>query len=418
MENKRVWIFNHYAGIPSTTNGSRHYSFAKYLLKAGYPVTVFASSAIHNTNINLIESTEEYIINDCEGIPFVYIKTRNYQGNGKSRILNMLDYYKGLLKATNNFEKPGIIIASSVHPLTLVAGIKIAKKLGVPCICEVRDLWPESLAAYGIIKENNRMLKLLYAGEKWIYKKADKLIFTMEGGREYIIDKGWGNAVDLNKVFHINNGVDLEVNNYNKDNFVLNDVDLNDNKKFIVIYTGSIRRVNKVGLLLDAASLLKNNGYETISFIIYGDGDELDSLRQRVINENISNVIFKGRVEKKYIPYITSKGQLNIILGESLPLFKYGVSMNKLFDYFASGKPVLSTFKTGYSIIEKYQAGIEISDNSGSMIADSILYFYNMDRNRYEEYCNNALRAARDYSFKELTDKLIGVINLTRVRQT
>jgi hypothetical protein len=30
----------------------------------------------------------------------------------------------------------------------------------------------------------------VYAGEEWIYKKADKLVFTMKGGREYITDQG------------------------------------------------------------------------------------------------------------------------------------------------------------------------------------------------------------------------------------
>ena len=39
-----------------------------------------------------------------------------------------------------------------VHPLTLVAGIKIGKKLKVPCICEIRDLWPESFIAHNILK--------------------------------------------------------------------------------------------------------------------------------------------------------------------------------------------------------------------------------------------------------------------------
>lgn len=416
--NKRVWIFNHYAGTPSVTSGLRHYNFAKYLIKAGYPTTVFAASAIHNSNKNLIKGNEAYIINDGEDVPFIYIKTRNYQGNDKSRILNMIDYYKGLFKVTKNFDKPDVIIASSVHPLTLVAGIKIAKKMGVPCICEARDLWPESLVAYNIMKKSNPILKLLYAGEKWIYRKADKLIFTMEGGKKYIIDKGWDKAVDLNKVNHINNCVDLEVFSYNRDNYILDDVDLNDTNAFKVIYTGSIRRANKVGLLLDTASLLMNKGNEKIKFLIYGDGDELDSLKQRVINDNISNVIFKGRVGKKYIPYITSMGQLNIIPGESLPLFKYGVSMNKLFDYFASGKPTLSTLVTGYSILEKYKSGIEIEECSTDKIADSILHFYNMERGKYKEYCDNALRAAHDYSSVILTDRLIVVINSTSVRQS
>ena len=50
-------------------------------------------------------------------------------------------------------DKPDIIIASSVHPLTMVAGIKIARKLKIPCICEIRDLWPEAIFSFGKLKE-------------------------------------------------------------------------------------------------------------------------------------------------------------------------------------------------------------------------------------------------------------------------
>ena len=93
-----------------------------------------------------------------------------------------------------------------------------------------------------------------------------------------------------------------------------------------------------------------------------------------------------------------------------MPLFRFGGSMNKLFDYFASGKPVLSTFKMGYSLINKYNAGIELDDSSSERIADSILYFRNLNEKAYREYCNNARKAAEDYSFKNLTDSLIQII--------
>ena len=85
----------------------------------------------------------------------------------------MFSFFLNLLLTAKKFAKaygePDVILASSVHPLTLVAGIKIAKRFGVPCICEVRDLWPETLVAYGAIKETNLLAKMLYKGEKWIY---------------------------------------------------------------------------------------------------------------------------------------------------------------------------------------------------------------------------------------------------------
>ena len=71
---------------------------------------------------------------------------------------------------------------------------------------------------------------MLYILEKWIYKSADSIIFSMEGGKDYIIEKGWdaghGGPVDLKKVYHINNGVDSELFDYNKNHYVIEDKDL------------------------------------------------------------------------------------------------------------------------------------------------------------------------------------------------
>ena len=75
----------------------------------------------------------------------------------------------------------------------------------------------------------------------------------------------------------------------------------------------------------------------------YGDGDEREALQQRVAEENISNVVFKGRVEKKYVRYITSCADLNIAHNTPSSLFRFGISFNKLFDYLAAGNaaPIL-----------------------------------------------------------------------------
>ena len=106
--------------------------------------------------------------------------------------------------------------------------------------------------------KDNPLIKLLYRGEKWIYKKADALVFTMEGAYDYIVKQGWEKEIPRSKVHYINNGVDLEQFDYNKEHFRVEDPDLNDPNIFKVVYTGSIRRVNNLGLLLDAAKCVKD----------------------------------------------------------------------------------------------------------------------------------------------------------------
>lgn len=407
---KNVWILNHYATNTFKDQAGRHYWFAENLIKEGYSPTIFCASTVHNSKENIDTGIQKYVSDKINDIPFVFVKSPDYRGNGKQRIINMLAFYKNLFPAAKEYAikygKPDVIIASSVHPLTLVAGIKIAKKFGVPCICEVRDLWPETIVAYGSLKKSSLLAKLLYLGEKWIYKKADKLIFTFPGGKDYVESIG----LDSSKVRYINNGVDLDEFNINKHNLNFVDADLDDNKKFKILYTGSMGTANELSYLIQVAEFLGSSGITNIKFILFGDGYQRSELEDYVKNKGMNNVVFKGKVDKKFIPNILSKSNLNVFTGKNIDLYKYGLSLNKMFDYLASGKPILSNIECGYDILQKYNCGITVKGGSAEELADRILMFYNMPLEEYETYCDNALKAAQDFDFKVLTDKLEKII--------
>ena len=116
-------------------------------------------------------------------------------------------------------------------------------------------------------------------------------------------------------------------------------------------------------------------------------------------------------VEKKYIPNILSRMDLNVFSLAHLPeLFKYGLSPNKMFDYFASGKPILSNVECGYDMLEKYKCGITVKAGSVEALEEGILKFHHLPKEEYNIYCENSLKAAEDFDFKILTDKLEKVI--------
>lgn len=413
---KKIWIINHYATNMYFNEGGRHYWFAENLIKQGYEPTIFCANVRHNTNDVIDIEDGIYSTKAKENIPFLFIKTPEYKGNGSSRIFNMISFYRNLFPVTQQYVKeygkPDVILASSVHPLTMVAGIKIAKKLGIPCICEVRDLWPEAIFRFSKLKEKSILGKVLTAGEHWIYKKADALIFTKEGDTDYIKEKKWdtgqGGDINLNKTYYINNGVDIEAFNKSIEEKVIEDTDLNT-KRFNVIYVGAIRPVNNIGNILDAAVFLKNE--KDIQFLIYGDGNQKGMLEKRIANEKLSNVKMKGFVNKQYIPYILSRSSVNILnYSQTQYNWSRGNSSNKLFEYMASGKPIISTVKMGYSIIDKYKCGIELENASGEDLANAILEIKRMSKEKYKELGQNAKLGAADFDFKVLTKKLIEVI--------
>lgn len=401
-----IWFFNHYAVPPWFYPLHRPYKFATNLIEKGHSVTIFAASTVHNSNENLIKDNEQYKIEKIDGINYVYIKTSDYDGNGIDRIINMIQYSFKLLLVSKKINKPNVIMATSVHPLTWLVGYILSKKYDAKFIAETADLWPETLVAMGQIKKNSIPAKLLYKLEKFIYKKADRLIFTLPGGKDYVEEIG----LDPSKVRYINNGVDLEEFNYNKEKYQYADEDLDDNSTFKILYTGSMGQANELSYLLEAAKIIQDKGVKNIKFILFGDGYQRKGLEQFAKDNNLQNVIFKGKVEKKYIPSILSRSDLNVFTGKHIYLYKYGLSLNKMFDYFASGKPTLSNIECGYDLLEKYNCGVTVQGGSSESLAEGILRFYNMPKEEYNIYCKNALKAAQDFDFKVLTDKLEKVI--------
>lgn len=409
---KNVWIFNHYGCTPNTGSLLRHYTFAKKLNESGYSAKVFASNQLHYIKSTFDVDGELYKEYNEENVPFVFINTPKYENNGKKRVINMISYFTKLFPVTKQTvkkggEKPDVIIASSPHPLTCVAGILIAKRYKVPCIVEIRDLWPESIVEYSErFTKKHPLIKMLYQGEKWIYKKADRLIFTMPGGYDYIKEKKWDNDIPKSKCFHINNGIDLDVFNFNKENFKVEDEDLENDDVFKVVYTGAIRAVNNLGVLIDVAKAIENL---KVKFLVWGDGDELETLKQRVIDEEISNVSFKGRVDKKYVPYILSKADANLFCGKSTEIGKFGFSPNKLFDYYSSNKPIISTFDLTYTYVNS-----ENGFNADNQDIDLIVKGIEEVCENYDEISKNALndfsKCVKEFDFKVLTQKLIDII--------
>ena len=415
---KNVWIFNHYATSMLFQNGGRHFWIAQQLQRDGYVPTIFGC----NTKADKLEmyfpSDELWHEEKSEsGITFVVINSSFYTGNGISRVKNMVTFAKNLVSTAKQYAKkygpPDVIYASSVHPLTVLAGEKMAKYFKVPCIGEVRDLWPETLVAYGALKRNGLPAKLLYAGEKWMYKRADAMIFTMEGAPDYIREHKWdkeqGGPIDLARVYNINNGVDLEQFDNNVKEYVFSDPDLDDPNVFCAVYTGSVRRANNLGLLLEAAAQLTD--IENLKFLIWGQGNEIPALKEKAAVLGLSDrFIFKGYVDKNYIPSILTKSDCNLMHWERSSVNNYGYDYNKLFEYLAAGRPIFSTIQSGHSLLVNKNCGIETDGATTADFAVGIRKIYDMTEEERATWGKRARTAAKDYDFKLQTKILEEII--------
>lgn len=402
MEKPMVWIISYFAGGPSYCPRIPDYSLAKYLREHGYEALIFAGSALHNTNINFITDRNTYREQIVDGVPFVYVHTRSYTSR-KGESLSFVDFYRNLMKCYKLFDKPDIIMAAMPQPLSCLAGYRIAKKYHIPYITSIVDLWPLSIVEYAGMSDNNPVIRAMYAYEKWLYKKSDELVFTWEGAYDYIIDKGWDKKVPRSKFHYINIGVDLKEFYHNMETYTVDDPDLHDDK-FRVMYCGSVRTANDMGTVVSCAKRLNEDGYgDRIRFVIYGDGSDREVLIKRCQEENIPNVVFKGSIDKKYIPYVLSRSNLNVLNLKPAKTQKYGNSSNKLFEYLAAGNPVIANIDEGkYPIITKYGCGKVVKAGSSEEYAKGVEYFVNITDEEMKCYKKHAVETAKLFDTDEI----------------
>ena len=403
-----ILIIAHYGQQPPQNTMRRYHNWGKELVKRKHKVTIIAASALHNTDYDYIQALgtnkSEY-----EGICYRYIKTPQYTGNSVDRIKNMLLFCVGIKQYSNL--NPSMIIISEAYLYGFVR--KVYKD--IPIITDTADLWPESIVEYTNIKKTNPIIRYLFRIEKRAYLKSDALIFSMEGGIDYIKEQKYADKIDYSKIFHINMGCDIEQKDEELAGITF---ELGWNpEEFNIVYCGSIRIANQVQQICDAAKIIESRGYKDIKFQIYGNGDDLEFLKQYAEAHEINNVRFYGRIEKEKIPYILANGKANLLTYKNVPLWKYGGSQSKLFDYLASGRPIICNVKFGYNLIERYNCGIVSNDQSPEALADAIEKLYKTNETELTEMGKRARKTAEMYDQPILVDKLEEVFKYVNTKK-
>ena len=121
---KNIWILNHYA----SSSSGRHYKLGSHLSKKGYSVKLFAASTHHGSGKNRIIDSRKYIVDEAGNFPCIFIKTRDYSGNSRARVGNMIDYAWRIMSVSEFLTlKTRCIYASSVH-LDVAVWLFLAKR--------------------------------------------------------------------------------------------------------------------------------------------------------------------------------------------------------------------------------------------------------------------------------------------------
>ncbi len=129
---------------------------------------------------------------------------------------------------------------------------------------------------------------------------------------------------------------------------------------FAVVYAGAHGPANGLGLVLDAAEQLQNDAPD-VEFVLVGDGVDKEALVAEAAQSGLTNVRFLDPIPKSEMPGLLAAADAGLHVLADVPLFRYGVSPNKLFDYMAAGLPVVTNCPGEVeAIVTSAEAGIAV----------------------------------------------------------
>lgn len=408
----RIWIVNYYTGTPETQSNPRYIQFARRFMDAGYEVVTFNSSLSAHTQEVQTSKGQLFLERSYGDYKFVHVNAPTYKGNGLARMKSIFSFAWSIKKHCNEFEKPDVIL-HNVHTPFDYPIVWAAKKMNAKYVAEAWDAWPDVFAHLGLVSRKNPVLKVFYQIEKQNYQKADQVVFTFLGGIQHIKDMGWstetGGKINLQKVHYINNGIDIEQFDKDREAWSRTDEDLHDSETLKVVYLGSINRANHVHTLIEAAKLLQNLGY--YRFFIYGDGADREELEKKVKDEGITNVVFKEkRIPLCECAWVVSQANVNIMNYQKG--FGYmGVSSGKMFQYLAAGKPIVCNVNIAYDdVITDNNLGIARDIETPEGFAQAIRSVAEQPRASYDAMCERVRQTAERFDYKKLAAEEIKVI--------
>ena len=406
-----IWYAHHYAGSKLEATYGRPYNLAKSLAEKGNNCRIIAASFHHLMRAPVVQNNSVHS-EKLDGINFTWLKTPEYQGNGLKRIMNMISfgYRFRTLDLLNEYEieKPDAIIISSAHPFHIIGGIHWAKRYKAKLIFEVRDIWPLSLIQLLGISSFHPLSLILSWFEKKAYKQADAVVSLLPNAKTHMTELG----LKSDKFNYIPNGIDAQTFENTQPSSYRDIIgELKNEGKFIFMYTGAHGIPNALVPLIKAAELIQQKGDKNIEFVLIGDGSCKQDLQNYAQNHQINNIHFLDAIPRAEIPDTLNFADLVFIGGRNLPLYKFGVSPNKMFEYMLAGKPILMTISSPNNPLELAQAGTCIGSNDPIIIANTVLQYANRPRSDMEVIGERGLEYVKKHHlYNILAQQYIDVI--------
>lgn len=390
----RILLLHQYFLEDNDHGGSRWNEITKQWTDEGNDVTVIAGMMHYNSSSKRPEYKGRWFKKKQQGgINIVRCHvSESYNSSFLGRLWGYFSFvfsslWAGLFMTKGKYD---VIIVTSPPLFVGISGYLISLFKRTPFVFEIRDLWPESAIDTGVVT-NSLIIKLAYALEVFIYKKAALINVLTPAFRKVLIEN---KKINADKIIFIPNAADFTLSEKIVANFdlALFRKEQNLEGKFVITYVGAHGVANHLEQILETGLLLADTN---VLFLLIGDGMEKKRLQALAHEMQVPNVRFLEPVPKiEVFKYILASDMGASVL-KNVDTFKT-VYSNKTFDYMSCKRPILMAIDgVSKELVEEAKAGVFVEPENAADFAKKIR-LYLADPNKGIEEGENGYKFAKD----------------------
>ena len=351
---------------------ARAAELARHWVKDGHEVTVLTGFPNHPTGVVPPEYRNRFrrlvMREQVDGVSV--LRTWLLPFPNRKPYERMLNYSSFCLSSavTGIFApRPDVLIATSPQLLVGLSGWWLARTKRVPFVFEVRDLWPESLAAVGVGSQRSPLNRSLGAIAKFLYKHSDHIVVVTPAFREYLIEQ-W--KIPPAKLSIVENGV--ETDSFRPQAAVPElRQKLGLEGKFVVGYVGTMGMAHGLETVLEAARKLEVV-LPDVCFLMVGEGADKERVMNLARAQSLGNLCFVGQQPRESVPEFICACDVCLVLLKKTEVFKT-VIPTKLLEFMSCARPViLGVEGQARKIVDEAESGLPIEPGNATDLVTAI----------------------------------------------
>jgi colanic acid biosynthesis glycosyl transferase WcaI len=352
---------------------ARAVELSRHWAAAGHEVTVLTGFPNHPTGVVPPEYHDKFrrlvAHEQTDGIRVVRTWLLPFPNRkAYERMLNYSSFCASAAATGLFLSRPDVVIATSPQLLVGLSGWWLARRKRVPFVFEVRDLWPESLAAVGMGGENSLLHRALTSIAGFLYRHSDRIVVVTPAFEDFLFER-W--RVPREKISVIENGVETDLFSPQPFTREANTVlkrELNAEGKFVVSYIGTMGMAHGLETIIAAASQLQDANPEIV-FLMLGEGAEKERIVALARQRGLNNLRFVDQQPHGRIPAYICASDACLVPLKKTDVFKT-VIPTKMLEFMSCARPViLGVDGQARTILEEARAGLVIEpENPDSLV--------------------------------------------------